>query len=366
MLQISRSTAERHLAVLRKALDSIRQRQAPHPSYMAWPPGLDRSLLLQLPLHKRTRNCIITSRLASEDGPLDVGDLMELKNFGRTSLRDLLLTLENFLQECLHSGASESAQAAAGGAPPDSASGGREAPLPWDELGDLLQPLLSAAAEFHGTATPAEALSPRIARLADILGILPQIQAIRIEDLVDDRYRLSSAATRKAVNLYESLSETRRTIVDYRILASPPKTLSRIGSFLDLTRERVRQVQVLIEKRIDAEIGAELRVMALAAKEQLGHVAKESDVDAYLQALLPETTPGGMLVRKMLTAKLGYTKQSGVYLDETAIRTLAGIRASASERAEDAGLVDEKQIMETLRRKLAQSPADVAQASCPP
>ncbi len=345
----SRLEAECHLAALRGTLTHIHKRQFPHSSHIAWPPDLDRLLLRQLPLQRRTWNCIATAQLANGAGPITVGDLLSLKNFGQTSLRDFLFCLENFLQECARKDPSDAPPpASADNAAQNSVSGNQDESHVWDTIGGLLQPLLSAAAEFHGAETLADALDPRINRLADILGLSEQIEAVQLEDLLDGQHRLLSKTTRKAVRFYSALSEPERTIADHRILASPPKTLSRIGDFLDITRERVRQIQSRIEQQISADFGADLQIVALIAKDQLGHVIEESGVDEYLQALLPEETPGALLVRPMLMAKLEYAKQNGVYLDETALQALADIRAALPDCADDAGLVDEKKILETL------------------
>ena len=347
MLFLSRPESERHLAVLRDALYYLHKGRSPHPPLIAWPADLNRSILRQLPLQKRTWNCIVTAKLMDGNDALTVGDLLQLRNFGRVSLQDLLFSLESFLQDCVRNNAPEAPRDAA----PDSAPGGGGIPGPWDALGDLLKPLLSAAAEFHGAETPADIFDPQTKRLADIMGIAAQVEAVRIDDLVDDGHRLSSRAARKTAQLYESLSESQRTVIDHRIVGSPPKTLSKIGSFLGLTRERVRQIQVRMEKQIDIEIGAELHMMTAAAKDQLGHIAAETAVDEYLRALLPETTPGGMLFRQLLAAELGYAKQNGVCLDETAARVLEGIRVSMNACVDDAGLVNEEQIMEKLPAK---------------
>ena len=88
--QPSREAAQRHLLDLRDALDAIRRNRPLHLDSVAWPAGLDRSILDGLPLEVRTRNCLLQAELMEGDNPLTVWQLLRLQNFGRKSLRDLL------------------------------------------------------------------------------------------------------------------------------------------------------------------------------------------------------------------------------------------------------------------------------------
>ena len=285
------------------------------------------------------------------DGPLTVRDLLDLKNSGRTSLRDLLLAVESFLHECTNSDAggpspdnSRDTVADSAGSPTDELGKRR----PWDAIGNLLSPLLAAAADFHGATTLADALNPRITRLASAMGLLERVKAVSIEPLVDDAPRISVMATTQAAQLYDSLTEKGRTIVDHRILASPPKTLEKVGLFLDMTRERVRQIQAGVEAKLSDRIGGHVRVMAMVARERLGPVAGESEMVRCLRTLSPGTTPSAALVRQALTTELAYTNANGVWLDAAAVGVLENVRAASRSLADDAGLVDEQRLLAAL------------------
>lgn len=350
-LRPSRSESERHLVALRGTLEQVHQGALPHPAHIAWPPGLKRSVLTILPLQNRTSNCIESANLVNGDGPLTVGDLLGIKSFGRTSLRDLLLAVESFLRACANSNAvdpspADSHDPTAGTGDSHTHEPGKK--QPWEVIVKLLSPLLAAAADFHGAATLADVLDPRITRLASAMGLLERVKTVPIENLVDDVPRISASAIGQATRLYEGLTETGRTIVDHRILASPPKTLERVGVFLDITRERVRQIQVRVEAKLDERIGGDVRVMALVATERLGPVAGESEMDRCLRALSPDATPGGALVRQALRNKLAYTNMNGVWLDATAVGVIGDIRTASRCLADDAGLVDEQRLRASL------------------
>ena len=285
-------------------------------------------------------------------GPLTVGELRRLKNFGLTSLPDFLFTVENFLQELTRrSDVADSSRSDSDDTVSDSAESTTDSPddqRPWDTVGKVLSPLFAAAAEFYGTTTLADALDPRITRLASAMGVLDSARAVSIESLVDGEPLLSTLATGRAARLYDTLPEAGRTIVDHRILASPPKTLEKVGAFLGMTRERVRQIQAGIEAKLAAEIGSDVQVMVMVAKDLLGPVARETEVDRSVRKLSPDATPSGALVRQAIRAKLAYHDVNGVRLDAVAAQVVEDIQTASRSWADDAGLIDEQRILQSL------------------
>ena len=93
----SPAEAKAHLAQLERALDAVHKDVLPPADAIAWPSGLDRALLSELPLSTRTWNSLSRAKLTNGQSQLAVLDLMRTSNFGRTSLADLLLTLEKYL-----------------------------------------------------------------------------------------------------------------------------------------------------------------------------------------------------------------------------------------------------------------------------
>ena len=89
--------AKECLAQLDRALQAVRKDMLPPADAVAWPSGLDRALLSELPLAPRTRNCLSRAKLTSGQSQLTVLTLMRVSNFGRTSLTDLLLAVEKYL-----------------------------------------------------------------------------------------------------------------------------------------------------------------------------------------------------------------------------------------------------------------------------
>ena len=292
------------------------------------------------------------------DSPLTVEQLLRLPNFGKKSLNDLLIMLEKFLKECIRTGTPDSRQmnqrirksfdvSVEPGVPTAGVS--EISPTPWERTGKLLNPLLAAAAELHGAETLAEVLNPEFMRLASRMGVAAKIGAIRVDDVVNGTPGLASVVSSRLRLTVEATSENERTIIEHRLLRTPPKTLEEVGSLVGVTRERIRQIQARVEGKIRAALGRELQAVAWTLKEQLDHMTPENEFERRIEELLPDGPPFvKRLFRQMLVTEMGYTLQEGVYLDNRTRKVIVEIDASARKLADDVGLVDEKQLIAGL------------------
>ena len=355
--QPSREAAQRHLLDLRDALDAIRRNRPLHLDSVAWPAGLDRSILDGLPLEVRTRNCLLQAELMEGDSPLTVWQLLRLQNFGRKSLRDLLYTVESFLNECVRIGSTDTQEAGepderTPAAPKESAIPATvtQAPrTPWESAGQLLSPLLAAAVELHGARTLADALNPELMRLAGRMGIVAAIGALGIDHVSRGTPGLVSVTLGRLALTLDAASDTERTIIEHRMLRTPPTTLEVVGSQVGVTRERIRQVQARIERKIHAALGRGLRIISATLKEPLGHMVSQSKLEDRIEQLLPaDESLATRIFRKALLNDMGFTLDNGVYLDAPAMKQLEHIRASIRGFADDVGLVDEQRLVASL------------------
>ena len=353
----SGEAAQRHLLDLQDALEALRRNQRPDLHSSAWPTGLDRSILNGLPLEVRTRNCLLGAQLMEGDSALTVQQVLRLPHFGRKSLKDLLFTVESFLNECIRIGnqGSQGSGDAGGGTPHepkalDTATSGAQAPrMPWESAGQMLNPLLAAAVELHGVETLADVLSPQLMELANRMGIANRVDAISIGDVTEGTSGLVAVTLSRVGLAIDSASETERTIIEHRMLRTPQTTLAEVGAQVGVTRERVRQVQARIERNVRAALGREMRIVASVLKERLGHMAEEGTVERQIEELLP--TDGGVatrLLRRALLDEMGFTLDGGVFLDNRATKELRDIRAGTRKLADDVGLVDEQELIERL------------------
>ena len=280
-----------------------------------------------------------------------------MPNFGRKSLRDLLFTVERFLNECIRIGSREPQNTGEVSErtpdEPDALDTARTSVqtrrMPWESAGQLLNPGLATAAELYGVKTLADVLSPQFMELANRMGIASAIGATRIDQVAGGTPGLVSVTLSRVALTIDAASETERTIIEHRLLSTPAPTLEEVGKQVGVTRERIRQVQARIERKVQAALGRDMRIVASVLKERLGHVAKESAVERQIQKLLPANQElATRLFRRGLLDEMGFTQDSGVFLDKRATKELRGIRARTRKLADDVGLVDEQELIESL------------------
>ena len=352
---LSSDVAARCLDDLQDALKAVRRKRMPDLDSVAWPAGLDRSILKELPLKRRTDNCLRNAELIEGDNALTVAQLLCLRNFGHTSLSDLLYNVERVLRECIDAASPSSPLASAQSdkarnttheaAVPTTAA--EAPPLPWESAGQVLNPLLAAAAELRGARTLAAALKPELMDLAASMGLADAVGAIGIEAVTDGTLGPVSATVRRLAVFLEATSESERTIIKHRLLQHPPNTLEEVGGRVGVTRERVRQVQARIESSVGDVLGRAVRITASTLK--FGHIVAVNEVERRIAALLP-TGPefANRLFRHVLIDEMGLTLVHGVYVDKRAREVVEDIRAQARRIADDVGLVNAQELIATL------------------
>ena len=353
----SRDTARSHLADIEDALGATREGRAVPLTALVWPSGLDRSTLLRLPLRGRTRNCLRHANLMEGDTPLKALDLLHLPSFGRTSLTDLLRTLETFLLDCTRNSIAPSSDPSLSSAPSrrsrnDSGVPFKETEAPqeqWDRAGESLRPLLATSADLLGTRTLADALRPELIRLASKMGLAPTLHEIRIDEVAEGAPSLPALVASRLRKTLDAASERQHTIIRSRLIQVPPATLQVVGSECGVTRERIRQIQTKFEWKIKAALGWELRVIASTVKDQLDPMVAEDDLERRIEEVVPHEPPMVYaLLRKALISSMGFTLSKGVYVDDRAMRVLEIVSTRARALADDAGLVHEERLIEKL------------------
>ena len=344
----------RHLDAMRDALRAIHYKELPGPYSVVFPPGLDRSVLKHLPFRVRTLNCLINAGFFEGSNAITVADLLRIRNFGHTSLRDVLLVVESFLTE--HDSDTDpqkSGSYAPDGHPPTRLSHPDINELETDNstvIGKLISPLLTAALEFQGMTTLADILSPDVVQLASVMGHLAKMKELKIESMVHSDARYSSIVFKRSSQILDTVKPTERTILDSRILSSQPKTLSEVGSIMRVSKERVRQIQAKLEKRIDSSLGKELHTMSDVLKAQLGPIVRERDVDLRIGILFVDSvSPPGAIAHYALKARLGYERiVNGICLDASAVSVIAEVKSALGRFADDAGIVDPARVRYAL------------------
>lgn len=306
----------------------------PPPGHVVVPAGFDHAVLGHYPLRSRTSNGLRRGGLLTGKDAITVRQLLAIPHFGIVSLVDLMCIMEAVLDQVPLT-------------PIESDDLSPQA-VAWGSVVRLMQPLLTAASEFLGAATLADALGTELGDLAATIGLTREFEAIPIRDLTGGR-RITEELLSRIAAFHETMSEAERLILEQRLLSPAPQTLEQLGQELRITRERVRQIQQRLTRTIDTEIGPHLRVIAALIRQQLGPVINADDLDDRVAALFSDHHhPQVELANRLLKIKLDYSCENGICLDGEAKTVVEGLREAARSLADEVGLLDEAELRAQL------------------
>lgn len=354
--------ARRYLAQLEPALQSVREGTHPSLTAVVWPGGLDRSLLPEMGLTVRVWNCLNQARLVSGHSPLVADALLRIPNFGRSSLVDLVLAVEKYLVDCTlvlgnpeSEGASSDTSTAAAETPTSSVASldllGTSSER-WSLATEGLRSLLATSADVLGTPTLADALRPDLVRLASKMGIGDSLRSVALHEAMLGTTSLPVIVSRRLGKTLNSFTERERAVVQTRLVQVPPATLEEVGVRIGVTRERTRQIQAKLKPKIEQALGAELSVIASTLREHLDPLVPADELERRIDQIIPD--PSGTVTtifRNALTHAMGFTLNDGVYINEQAAQVIRSLRSHARELADDAGLVQELDLLGDLPDK---------------
>ncbi|MDE0658734.1 MAG: hypothetical protein OXI79_03685 [Gammaproteobacteria bacterium] len=266
-----------------------------------WPEGLDRRHLAGMPLAKHTRNCLRDADLWSGTAALTTRDLL-LPKVGKRTYRDLLVGIGRFLEALVE----------------DPAACVPAATSP--ELAELARRVET------GQWTPMEP-----ARSNAALGTAVAILRARLDGVV------------------AAMSPAQRFVAGCRLLEEPRPTLVDIGRRLGVTGSRAQQIQAGVERNARRAFELEGPLAAAILRNRLGHVVEENAMRRRLDAAVGgDHGVAGRLLRKGLLERMGFVLAAGAYLNDEAVALIGTIRAGARDRADDAGLVEESELLALL------------------
>ena len=376
----SPAEAKAHLAQLERALHAVRKGALPPADAIAWPSGLDRALLSELPLSTRTRSCLSQAKLTNGQSELAVLALMRTSNFGRTMLADLLLTVEKYLIDRTLA-PDVSTDDSLGSVPSlgtpntvDAQHGGDEVlsqdsnattesllsltatidrlstpSKRWSIATEGLRSLLATSADVIGTATLADALRPELMRLAGRMGLDSALRSVGLHDATLGVPSLPAIIARRLRETLNALDGRQHTVVQTRLAQVPPATLEQVGLQLGVTRERVRQIQVRLEPKIKAALGQELHVVASTLQERLDPLTPADELMGQIDQITPDASETvATLFRNALIRAMGLTLNGGLYTTDRAEQVIRDVRLQARELADDVGLVQERDLVASL------------------
>ncbi len=159
---------------------------------------------------------------------------------------------------------------------------------------------------------------------------------------------LDSAANNLDTILRE-LRPVEKTILDERLWVEEPRTLEDIGNAFGLTRERVRQKQTELERKIEACFSESSKTAMLTLAENMDDIHPYSQVDAQIHEAVPDASPRAhrILIRSLL-AFAEFTTVNGVLISKHALDSVARMKSVVQENADTCGLIDREQLFHTI------------------
>ncbi len=340
--------------------------------------------LLALPLGTRAHNfvCKAVKEEAHEGRlrrTLSAGDVLAYRSVGVMVLLELLAVVE---------GSRELPQPAA-----TADTGRRQQDDQRDEqsrdgavsMPEPLAELLAAVREFRGAANLKEALEVDLGSLAASTGLASELNALSLGALHIGEGESHAAGLLTAIEAMQSeLIPHEKSILDRRLFHRRPDTLASLGETLGVSRERVRQIEARLKRRLEIRLGRKIRIVAGAVSDRIAPIARPQDVDRQLESLfedrhgrrpddrdnLREHRPenpdrdqgehqglhrredGGraavLLARRMLRDRLRYRARGELELDDRGAEAVDMLRELASEQQDDAGLLDEEALQSRL------------------
>ena len=337
---------DQHLAELGESIEAVHRGELPDGRCVAWPEGLDRALVPAMGLPVRIRN-VFARELGNEgESAMTVREAMLLANFGRKSCKALIVGLEEFLTK--HgSEAMAHRQALAGEA--EQLKERRRA-RKWEEAIEVLSPVLAAGEEVLGARTLASVLHPDLVALCTEMGSVRELERVKLEGLAGDDRGPVAGALERLESLLRELPANQHTVLKHRIVNKPRKTLEDTGETLGVSRERVRQIEFRLRRRIEKTLEPGLGILARKVEERFGHIAWRKELDQYIASGLPRgTSPtAARLVHQEVIETQELAMQGEVYFDKEVERFVRELVAQANESADDTGLLDEWSLMQTL------------------
>lgn len=217
----------------------------------------------------------------------------------------------------------------------------------WATAATPLERLLAAARDIGGARTLAGALDLDLGGMASTLGLRPALERIALADLTGDR-RAADDVLARLLPATDAMSEAERLIAHERLFASSPqtpRTLQQLGDRIGVSRERVRQIEARLKRRLARDIKPPLRALAAAVGRRLGPAASEAEFQAWTRSLFDHAPAScANLATAMLRSELGYSCEDGVCLSAEAIAVVERLRSAAGSHADPEGLIDEPEL----------------------
>ena len=314
----------------------------PPPNHVIIPAEIDLFELARYPLRPRTAKVLRKEGLLKGRSGLLVGELLSFRNFGIVSLLDLMCVAEFALAHrvsdivVLYGDDTDTEKPT-------------ERTSEWNGMVDLLDRLLSAANEFYGATTVNEALRLDLSRLASTIGITPALDSFAIRGLTKGR-RITDTITERLTVFLASTTPREQLILERRLFADTPQRLEELGQLVEVSRERVRQIEKWLRQAVETRVGTEIGIVAALLGEQMMPIIDAVELDSLISKVFTgsEEKLSVDIAVQMVKSRLNYSCVNGVCLNKAALEIVRALQEVANKIADDVGLLDEKALRDQL------------------
>ena len=330
----------------------------------ALPAWVSEAEVLALPVSVRTSNAIRHDGLLPSPYPVTVGRLLDIANFGITSLVDLLCVLEaaglvvgggtcagepqraSEIDQHVSEIDQHVSEIDSG---PDMTAGWAGA----DMFVDSVLRILSLARDVLGCRSVADALaSPRLVELLDKTGAAETLQGLGLDELPGDVGPVAGLID--AVRLVEVEHGPDNIEILLRHKVHRSDSLASLGDERGVTHERVRQLEVKVAAALGEHGGAHASLIASVVRGPMAEIVRNDLVEGRIDAVLrsfasasgdQSETSTKTLCRYLIRSRLGYTTKGSFALSDDGRHLVDTLAQRIISEADDVGLVDLKAIL---------------------
>lgn len=150
-----------------------------------------------------------------------------------------------------------------------------------------------------------------------------------------------SGHSQKMHTLWTQLTPKQQSVAKARLArVNETETLETIGERLDLTRERVRQIQVRITQKIGEFLAPETKEILDELEDQIGDLVSEDDFQSKLEQILGGCAENwDVAYMAYLVQASGYKLKRGIRISAPAVEFLKAARAHVPD-SKEARIVD--------------------------
>ena len=313
-----------------QALAGLAGKHLPPPDKVVVPEDIKFASFANLPLRVRTINCLQSGNLTNGYSSITVEQLMNLSGFGVLSLLDIWCVVEFVynIQKPLD-------VIKRNGIP-------SRWSYEWNIAVSVLEKIFIAAQEFHGARTVKDVLTLDLYEIAKSLDIEMGVRSL-VLDMLTDNKSYAKAVVGKLKSVLDAMSPREQAIVKRRRTPVGGDTLEEVGKELNLTRERIRQIEKSVSNELSETADPELGIIAHFVTEKLEHVVSTDDFENTISEVFVGATDNTQIInvaKHMLQERLDYKKEGEAYLSGFARFNWHTFKNGVRIEADDVGIVD--------------------------